>query len=42
MPERKAIIQATRFDPDHDEKPRLQAYEIPFYDESMVVLDALN
>src|SRR5436853_7552426 len=42
MPDKKVTIQATRFDPDRDEKPRLQSYEIPFSDESMVVLDALN
>src|SRR4029077_15682508 len=42
MPDKKVTIHATRYDPDKDEKPRLQAYEIPFYDESMVVLDALN
>jgi fumarate reductase iron-sulfur subunit len=40
--EKRIKIQATRFDPDKDEKPRLQSYEIPFGDESMVVLDALN
>ena len=39
---KRITIQATRFDPDKDEKPRLQSYEIPFGDESMVVLDALN
>src|SRR2546429_642912 len=42
MPEKRITIKATRYDPEKDEKPRLQSYEIPFYDESMVVLDALN
>ena len=42
MPEKKITIRATRFDPDHDQQPRLQSYEIPFSDDSMVVLDALN
>src|SRR6185437_353607 len=42
MPDKRITIRATRFDPDKDEKPRLQSYDIPFYDESMVVLDALN
>src|SRR6266567_7108538 len=39
---KRITIKATRFDPDKDEKPRLQTYEIPFTDDSMVVLDALN
>ena len=39
---KRITINATRFDPDKDEKPRLQSYDIPFGDESMVVLDALN
>src|SRR6266571_5861907 len=39
---KRLTIKATRFDPDKDEKPRLQTYEIPFTDDSMVVLDALN
>src|SRR5229473_1200959 len=39
---KRITIKATRFDPDKDEKPRLQSYDIPFSDESMVVLDALN
>src|SRR5579859_8286221 len=42
LPDKKMIVRATRFDPDKDEKPHLQSYEIPFPDESMVVLDALN
>src|SRR5436309_1524188 len=42
MPDKRITIRATRYDPDRDEKPRLQSYDIPFYDESMVVLDALN
>jgi fumarate reductase iron-sulfur subunit len=40
--EKRITIKATRFDPDKDEKPHLQSYDIPFTDESMVVLDALN
>ena len=39
---KRITIKATRFDPDKDEKPRLQSYDIPFSDDSMVVLDALN
>src|SRR5712692_8346251 len=39
---KRITIQATRFDPDKDDKPRLQSYDIPFSDDSMVVLDALN
>jgi len=39
---KRITIKATRFDPEKDEKPRLQSYDIPFTDESMVVLDALN
>ena len=42
MPDKTVIVRATRFDPAQDEVPRLQTYEIPFYDDSMVVLDALN
>jgi len=42
LPDKKITIQATRFDPDKDQQPHVQSYEIPFYDESMVVLDALN
>src|SRR5260370_27717022 len=42
MAEKRITIQATRFDPDKDSAPRLQSYDIPFPDESMVVLDALN
>ena len=39
---KRITINAARFDPAKDEKPRMQSYEIPFTDESMVVLDALN
>src|SRR5258708_22775487 len=39
---KRITIKATRFDPDKDEKPHVQSYDIPFADESMVVLDALN
>src|SRR4030081_1494316 len=42
MSQKTITIKATRFDPDLDAKPRLQSYEIPFTDESEVVLDALN
>src|SRR5712692_2514062 len=42
MAEKRITIQATRFDPDKDSAPRLQSYDIPFPDESMVVLDGLN
>ena len=42
LSEKRVIIKATRYDPDRDEAPRLQTYDIPFTDESMVVLDALN
>src|ERR671934_949142 len=42
MPERTVTIRAARYDPEKDDRPRLQTYEIPFYDDSMVVLDALN
>jgi len=40
--EKRITIRATRFDPAKDEAPRLQSYDIPFSDDSMVVLDALN
>ena len=42
MPEKRISIHATRYDPEHDKEPHLQTYDIPFSDESMVVLDALN
>src|SRR5260370_835687 len=42
MAEKRITIRTTRFDPDKDKAPRLQSYDIPFSDESMVVLDALN
>ena len=42
MAEKRITIRATRFDPEKDEKPRMQSYDIPFSDDSMVVLDALN
>jgi len=34
-------MSVTRFDPEHDEKPHLRSYEVPFQDD-LVVLDALN
>lgn len=34
-------VSATRYSPEHDAKPRIQSYTIP-YREDMVVLDALN
>jgi fumarate reductase iron-sulfur subunit len=40
--EKRITIRATRFDPAKDDAPRLQSYDIPFSDDSMVVLDALN
>ena len=42
MPEKRITLRATRYDPEKDKAPRIQSYDIPFYDESMVVLDALN
>jgi fumarate reductase iron-sulfur subunit len=42
MAEKTITIKATRFDPDKDSAPRLQSYDIPFSDDAMVVLDALN
>src|ERR1700686_4536628 len=42
LAEKRITIQATRFDPEKDEKPRLQTYDIPFADRRMVVLGALN
>jgi fumarate reductase iron-sulfur subunit len=39
--ERTITLSVTRFDPEQDERPRQQAYTIP-YREDMVVLDALN
>ena len=42
MAEKRITLRATRYDPDKDAAPRLQSYDIPFSDESMVVLDALN
>ena len=40
MPDKRLIIRAARYDPEKDEKPRMQEYDVPLYDESMVVLDA--
>src|SRR5580658_6619166 len=37
----RITLEVTRYDPAHDEKPRLQAYEVPLRKE-WVVLDALN
>jgi succinate dehydrogenase iron-sulfur subunit len=34
-------VTATRYDPQKDERPRRQTYEVPYQDD-MVVLDALN
>ena len=42
MPDKTITVRATRFDPERDREPRMQSYEVPFTDESMVVLDALN
>src|SRR5260370_30709230 len=42
MAEKRITIRATRFDPDKDTAPRLQSYDIPFSDESMVAVAALN
>ena len=42
MADKRVTIQATRYDPEKDSAPHLQSYEIPFSDDSMVVLDALN
>src|SRR3981081_766866 len=40
--EKTINIRTTHFDTEKDKTPRLQSYDIPFADESMVVLDALN
>ena len=37
----RITLEVTRYDPTHDEKPRLDAYEVPLRKE-WVVLDALN
>src|SRR5437879_12984539 len=42
MAEKRITVRAAGFDPEKDKAPRLQSYDIPFSDESMVVLDALN
>jgi fumarate reductase iron-sulfur subunit len=42
LADKRVTIQAVRYDPEKDSAPRTQTYEIPFYDDSMVVLDALN
>ena len=42
MAEKRITIRATRFDPEKDKAPRMQSYDIPFADDAMVVLDALN
>src|SRR5260370_24016576 len=42
MAEKRIKIRTTRCDPEKDKAPRLQSYDIPFSDDSMVVLDALN
>src|SRR5260370_10977222 len=42
MAEKRITIRTTRFDPEKDKAPRLESYDIPFSDDSMVVLDTLN
>jgi len=42
LAEKRITIKATRFDPEKDSAPHLQSYDVPFTDESMVVLDGLN
>src|SRR3989454_7842086 len=37
----RITLEVTRYDPAHDEKPRLDAYEVPLR-KDWVVLDALN
>src|SRR6266478_6117680 len=37
----RITLEVTRYDPTHDQKPRLEAYEVPLRKE-WVVLDALN
>ena len=41
MSEQKKTFVVTRFDPDKDEKPRQQSYEVPVQPD-WKVLDALN
>ena len=41
MAGKQITLSVTRFDPDRDQAPRLQSYEVP-YEDDMVVLDALN
>ena len=38
----KKTIVVTRFDPDQDEVPKTQSYEVPIQDENWKVLDALT
>src|SRR4029077_2403366 len=42
LAEKRITIRATRYDPEKDKAPRMQSYDIPFADDAMVVLDALN
>src|SRR5712664_122799 len=37
----RITLEVTRYDPTHDQKPRLEVYEVPLRKE-WVVLDALN
>ena len=41
MTPKTITLRVTRFDPERDEKPGFQSYEVPFHDD-WVVLDALN
>src|SRR5215831_13193638 len=41
MTTKTITLSVFRYDPDGDEEPRLQPYEVPYRDD-MVVLDALN
>src|SRR3981081_2852741 len=41
MTAKTITLSVARFDPERDERPRLQDYEVPYQDD-MVVLDALN
>jgi fumarate reductase iron-sulfur subunit len=40
-PAKNITLSVTRFDPERDQQPREDSYEVPFHDD-MVVLDALN
>ena len=41
MTAKTITLSVYRYDPDGDEEPRLQSYDVPYRDD-MVVLDALN